>query len=99
MAGVQALMQAKLDWQIEETRRILRENKDEPIAPVVQPNLNEEQSEEGNYSWIVSQVEPRVVRIKQPNGGNNGYVWKYKDFRASKPLSLTGNPTLVEVMD
>ena len=62
-------------------------------------NLNEEKSEEENYSRTVSQGEPRVVRRNQPNERDDRSGCKYKDFMESKPSSLFGIPTLVEVMD
>ncbi|XP_023738586.1 uncharacterized protein LOC111886570 [Lactuca sativa] len=84
---------------MEETRRLLQWNRDEPTVPIVQLELNIEQSEEGDFSKTITQVEPRMVRRNQPNGGNNGRVCKYKDFMASKPPSLPGSPTPMEVMD
>ena len=59
---------------------------------------NEELSNEGNYSWTVSQANPRVVRRNETNGGNDGHGCKYKDLMASKQPSLSGSLTLVEVM-
>ena len=56
------MMQMMLDLQKEETRRLLRENVRELATPIVQCELGEVQSEEGNYSRIGSQDEPRVVR-------------------------------------
>ena len=53
--------------QKEEMRKILLCNRDEPTMLVVQPKLNEELSEEGNYNRIVSQVGPRVVRRNDPD--------------------------------
>ena len=44
--------------QREDMRQMVRNNMDEPIVPVVQLELNEGQSEEGNYSQTVSQAEP-----------------------------------------
>ena len=99
MAGVQAMIQMVLDHQMEETRLPLQQNRDEPTVPIVQPELKDRQSEEGNYSRTVSQVEPRVARRNQPNGGNDGCGCKYKDFMASKPPSLSRIPTPVEFMD
>ena len=43
MEKVQELMQSMLDWQMEEIRKLLQENKDQPTAPGVQPEINEEQ--------------------------------------------------------
>ena len=93
------MIQMVLDHQMEETRLPLQQNRDEPTVPIVQPELKDRQSEEGNYSRTVSQVEPRVARRNQPNGGNDGSECKYKDFMAFKRLSLPGSQTLVEVMD
>ena len=42
MAGLQAMMKDMLDRPMEETRQLLRENKDERTAPVVQSELNKE---------------------------------------------------------
>ena len=49
---------------IAEQREVIRQmflNTDEPTVPIIQPELNIEQSEEENDSSTVSQVEPRVV--------------------------------------
>ena len=73
MAGVQAMIQMMLDHQIEETRCLLQQDTDEPVMPVEQPELNIEQSDEGNYSQTVSQAEPRVGRRNHHHGGNDGH--------------------------
>ena len=83
----------------EEMRQILRNNWYEPTILVVQPNMDEEQSEEGNYSRTASQDELCVIRRNQPIEGDDGCGCKYKDFMTSKPLSLYGSPTSVRVMD
>ena len=41
MAGVQAMMQMMLDRQMEETRRLLQQHREETMMPVEQPVLNE----------------------------------------------------------
>ena len=43
VAGVQAMIQLMLDRQMEETRHLLQNNKDEPTIPIEQPELNEGQ--------------------------------------------------------
>ena len=72
---------------------------DEPTTPIVQPNMDEVLYEEGNYSRNVNQAKPHVVIRNHPEGGNDGRWCKYKDFIASKPPSLSGIPTPVEVMN
>ena len=72
IAGVQAIIHAMMAEQREEMRQMLQDNRDEPIVPIVQPELNIEQSDEGNYNQTVNQAEPRVVRRNHPNGGNDG---------------------------
>ena len=52
------MIQTMMDEQREEMRQMLRNNRNEPTTPIMQPDLNEKQSEEGNYSRIVSQAEP-----------------------------------------
>ena len=99
MVGVQAMIWVMMVGQREEMRQMLLNNKDEPTIPVVQPELNIEQSEEGNYSQTVSQTEPHMVRRNHENGGNDGSRCKYKDFMASKTPSFSRSPTAVEVMD
>ena len=69
---VQEMIWAMMARQMEEMRQMLRNYRDDPTMPIVQPELNEGQSEEGNYSQTVSQTEPKVVRKNQPNGGNDG---------------------------
>ena len=66
MAVVQAMIQIMLDSQMEGIRRLLQHNKDEPTMPVEQPEMNFEQSDEGNYSQTVSQMEPLMVRRNNP---------------------------------
>ena len=46
----------------EEMRKMLLNNINEPPMPVKQPKLNGGQSEEGNYSRTVSEVEPPIKR-------------------------------------
>ena len=99
MAGVQAMIQAMLDRQMEETRRLLQQNREEATIQIEQPELNEGQTEEGNYSGTVGQANPPIVRQNHQDGGNDGRGCKYKDFMASKPPSLSGSPTPVEVIN
>ena len=99
MVGVQAMIQAMLDRQMEETRRLLQQNREEATIQIEQPELNEGQIEEGNYSGTVGQANPSIVRQNHQDGGNDGRGCKYKDFMASKPPSVSGSPTPVEVMN
>lgn len=99
MAGVQAMIQAMLDRQMEETRRLLQQNPEEATIRIEQPELNEGQTEEGNYSGTVGQANPPIVRQNRQDGENDGRGCKYKDSMASKPPSLSGSPTPVEVMN
>ena len=62
MAGVQAMIQAMMADQREEMRQLLLNNRSAPSMPVEQPELNEGQSEEGNYSRSVGLYDPLVVR-------------------------------------
>ena len=48
------------------------DNGREPTEFVEQPELNIEQSEEGNYSRTISRVEHQVVRRNNLDGGNEG---------------------------
>ena len=66
---------------------------------VVQPKVNEELSEEGNYSHIVSQVEPRVVRRNDLDKTIDMDGRMYTNLLGSKPPSLSGSPKIVEIMD
>lgn len=61
-------------------RQLIRENVREPTAPIVQPELNEDQSEEGNYSRAVTQAAPRVIRRNDPAKGVDRSKYKYKDY-------------------
>ena len=79
------VIRALLAEHREGMRQLIRENEREPTMPIVQPELNEEMVEEGNYSQTVSQSEPPLVRRNQPDSGNDGCECKYKDFMASKP--------------
>ena len=40
MAGVQAMMQMMLDRQMEDTRRLLQQHREETTMPIEQPELN-----------------------------------------------------------
>ena len=61
------MIQAMMVEQKEEKGQMLLNNKDEPTVLVVQPELNEELSEEGNYIRTLSQVGPRVVKSDEPD--------------------------------
>ena len=93
---VQAMMRSIMAEQREEMRRLLHDIGREPTTPVVQLNLNKEQSEEGNYNWTVSQAETRLVWRTNPDrrAGQDGC--KYKDFKGSNPPSLSGSRTPIE---
>ena len=74
-------------------------NIDEASAPVLQPKLNEELPEEGNYSRTVCRIEPRRLRRNNPDEEIEKYGCKYKDFMAFKPKNHSGSQTPVDVMD
>ena len=99
MAGVQMMIHTMLDRQMDETRRLLQQNREEISMLIEQPELTEEHSEGGNFSGIVGQASPLMVRQVNLDGGNDGRGCKYKDFMASKPPCLSGSPTPVQVMD
>ena len=62
MVGVQAMIQMMLDRQMEETRRLLQQNREERTVPIEQPELNDGQSEGENYSGTIGQANPPIVR-------------------------------------
>ena len=93
------MIQAMLDRQMEETRRLLQQNREEATIQIERPELNEGQTEEGNYNGTVGQANPPMVKQNHQDGGNDGRGCKYKDFMASKPPSLSGSPTPVEVIN
>ncbi|KAL7591377.1 uncharacterized protein LOC111880758 [Lactuca sativa] len=99
MAGVQAMIQAMMVKQREEMRQLLLNNRSEPSMPVEQPELNDEQSEEGNYSRTVSQAEPTVAERNNPKREINRDGRMYKNFLGAKLPSLAGSPKPVEIMD
>ena len=80
-------------------RQLILENRREPTVPVIRPELNEEQFEEGNYSRTVSHLETQVVRRNNLEMGIGGKGCKYKDFMAAKPPSLFGSPNTTEITD
>ena len=80
MAGVQAMIQAMLDRQMEETRRLLQQNREEATIQIEQPELNEGQTEEGNNSGTVGQVNPPIVRQNNQDDGVERNGCKYKNF-------------------
>lgn len=49
-------------------------------APIVKPELNEEQSKEGSYSRTVDQAKAQRVRRNNPNEEIERNECKYKDF-------------------
>ena len=98
MAGVQEMIQMMLDRQMEETRLLLQHNMDEPTVPIVQHELNEELSDEGNYSRTRSQVEPQVVKRNDPDRRIDKDGCIYKNFMGAKPPSLSGSPKPVEII-
>ena len=99
MAGVHAMIQAMMDEQREEMKQLLLNNRSEPSIPVEQPELNDGQSEEGNYSRTISQVEPTVAERNNLKKEVNRDERMYKNFLGTKPPSLPGSPKPVEIMD
>ena len=53
MAGVQLMIQTMLDRQMDETRRLLQQNREELSIRVEEPELNEGHSEGGNFSGSI----------------------------------------------
>ena len=80
MVGVQFMIQTMLDRQMDETRCLLRQNREELSMPIEQPEMNEGHSEGGNFSGIVGQANPPLVRQNNQDGGHNGLGCKYKEF-------------------
>ena len=74
-------------------------NRYEPTIPVVQLEMDEELSEEGNYNHMVSQAEPRVVRRNDPDIEIDRDGSMYNKFLGAKPPSLSRSPKPVEIMD
>ena len=72
MAGVQVMIQAMLNNQMEETRRLIRQNREELSIRVEEPEVNGGHSEGGNYSGTVGQANPPIVRRNNQDGGNDG---------------------------
>lgn len=91
------MAQTMLERKMEETRPLLRKNKDELTTPVVQSKLNKEHSVEGNCSRLIKQTKPHIrednIEVDVDKDG-----CKYRDFMASQPPSLFRRPTLVAVM-
>ncbi|KAL7582700.1 hypothetical protein Lser_V15G42899 [Lactuca serriola] len=98
MAGVQAMIRAMMAKQREQMRQMLL-NRDEPTVPIVQPELNEGQSEEGNFNRTVSQTEPPVVRRNNQDEGIKRNGRKYKDSTTCKPSKFIGKEDPIGVMD
>lgn len=94
-----AMIQAMLDFQMEGTRLLLQGNRDEPTALVMQRELEEERSKEGNYSRTISQAEPRKIRRNNPNKEFERNGCKYKGFMVVKPPSISRSPALLEVIE
>lgn len=80
-------------------RQPYQEKRREPTMLVMQPELNEDHFEEGNYRRRVSRMEPQVVRRNNPYVNIEGDRCKYKDFIAAKSPSLSGSSEPVEVID
>ena len=99
MARVQAMIQMMLDRQMEETGRLLQQNREEATILIVQPKLVPKQSEEGNYTRPVSQAGTQGERRNGPEKGNGMDGQMYKNFLSAKPPSLLGSPKPVEIMD
>ena len=99
MDGVPEIIQMMLDHQMEETRRLLQQNREEATIPIVQPELVPEQSEEGNYTRPVSQARTQRERRNGPERINNKDGWTYKNFLSAKPPGLSGSLKPVEIMD
>ena len=72
MAGVQLMIQTMLDRQMDETRRLLQQNREELSIRVEEPELNEGHSEGGNFSGSVGQANPPIVRQDNHDGRNDG---------------------------
>ena len=94
-----AMLSVLLAEQTDETRQLIQEIRSKTIVPVIWTELNEEQSEEGNYSRTVKRLELQVVRRNNPEVGIKGEGCKYNDFMAAKPSSVFGSPMPVVVMD
>ena len=99
MAGVQAMIQAMLDRQMEETRHLLQQNREEATIQIEQPKLNEGQTEEGNYSGTVGQVNPPIVRQNNQDEEVERNGCKYKDFLTYKTSTFTRKEDPIGVMD
>ena len=56
------MIQTMLDRQMEETRRLLRQNHEEHTIPREELEVNEGKLEGGNFSGMVGQVNPPLVR-------------------------------------
>lgn len=91
------MMKDMLDRPMEETRQLLRENKDERTAPVVQSELNKEQFEEENRSRTVGQLEPQRNKRNDVEEDVDRNGCNYEDFMASEYPSLSGKPMPVAV--
>ena len=99
MAGVQLMIQTMLDRQMDETRRLLQQNREELSIRVEEPELNEGHSEGGNFSGSIGQANPPIVRQDNHEGRNDGMGCKYKDFLTCKPSTFNGKEDPIGVMD
>lgn len=84
-----AIIRALLVEQMEEMQRLIQKNGREPTVPVMQPKLNEEKSEEGNYSRTMSHMEPQVVRRNNPELEIKKRRCKYWDFTICKSSTFS----------
>lgn len=99
MEVVQEMIRDMMEDQREEMRHLIQENGREPTVSIMQLELNGEPSEEGNYSIMVSHVEPPRVRRRNPEERIRRNDCKYKDFMVAKQPSLSGSLTPIEVID
>lgn len=74
------MIREMLAEQMEEAKQLLQGNGKKVTAPIFEPKVNEDQSEEGSYSNIVDQTEPQVVRRNRLDRGIDMNGYKYKDF-------------------
>lgn len=74
-------------------------NRKEPTVPIVQPELNEGHSEEGDYSRTMSQVEPQMFRGNNTDEGVDKNGCKYKKFMTCKTSYFRGKEEPIGVID
>lgn len=92
VTGVQTMIRAIMVEQKEETSRLVQEVRNELIAPVVQPELNKEQSEERNPSRTIRQVKPRQCMRDNAEEEFDRDGCKYVNLKASQTPSLSEKP-------